>query len=86
LDAKRLEELIQRGIPGAEVQAVDLHGTGDHFEVTVVADVFEGKSLVSRHRLVYDAIGDAMRSQIHALMIRALSPDQYREGLIQKIG
>ena len=85
MDAKTLEELIRSSIPGAEVRAVDLHGTGDHFEVTVVADVFEGKSLVSRHRLVYDAIGDAMRSQIHALMIRALSPDQYRAGLIQKI-
>jgi acid stress-induced BolA-like protein IbaG/YrbA len=85
VDKATLEKLIATGIPGAQVDAVDLHGTGDHFEVTVVSDRFEGETLVKRHRLVYDAIGDAMRSEIHALMIRALSPDQFRDGL-QKIG
>jgi stress-induced morphogen len=85
VDKATLEKLIATGIPGAQVDAVDLHGTGDHFEVTVVSDRFEGETLVKRHRLVYDAIGDAMRSEIHALMIRAPSPDQFRDGL-QKIG
>jgi stress-induced morphogen len=85
LDAVRLKQILESGIPDAEVDATDLKGTGDHFEVTVVAASFEGKSLVQRHRLVYDALGDAMQSEIHALMINALSPDQHRSGLIQKI-
>lgn len=85
MDATKLKEIIESGIPDASAEAVDLKGTGDHFEVTVVAASFEGKSLVARHRLVYDALGDAMQSEIHALMINALSPDQHREGLIQKI-
>jgi len=85
LDATELKKMIERGIPDASAEAVDLKGTGDHFEVTVVAACFEGKSLVARHRLVYDALGDAMQSEIHALMINALSPEQHREGLIQKI-
>ncbi len=81
MNAETLKQMIESGIPDAQADAKDLHGTGDHFELTVVAASFEGKSLVQRHRLVYDALGDAMQSEIHALMINALSPDQHRDGL-----
>lgn len=44
-------------------------GSETHFKVVVVSDAFEGKALVERHRLVYDVLGDEMRSGIHALTI-----------------
>lgn len=47
-----------------------------HFEVTVVSDVFEGYSLLERHRMVYDAFGGLMESDIHALRINAFSPPE----------
>ena len=83
MDADTLRSKIEAGIPGAQVEAQDTHGTGDHFEVTVVAEHFEGKNLVARHRLVYEALGDAMKSEIHALMIRTLTPEQYQGGLMK---
>ena len=49
---------------------------GGHFDVTIVATQFAGKGLLQRHRLVYDALGDAMRKDIHALSIHAFSPDE----------
>ena len=49
---------------------------GGHFRVTVVADCFTGLSTLARHRLVYDALGDAMGSEIHALGITALTPEE----------
>ena len=49
---------------------------GGHFIVTVVSSAFEGKSLLQRHRLVYDAIGDAMQKEIHALSITAQTSDE----------
>lgn len=49
-------------------------GGGGHFIVTIVADAFEGKTPIQRHRLVYDALGDAMQSEIHALSIKASTP------------
>lgn len=49
---------------------------GGHFQVTVVSASFSGKSLLERHRLVYAALGDAMQSEIHALSIKALAPDE----------
>ena len=45
-----------------------------HFQVDIVADAFEGKSLIQRHRLVYAALGDMMDTDIHALIINALPP------------
>lgn len=49
---------------------------GGHFAVTIVADAFAGKSLLQRHRMVYDALGDAMHTEIHALSLKALTPDE----------
>ena len=45
-----------------------------HFDVTIVSDQFDGLNRIARHRLVYDALGAFMESDIHALRITALSP------------
>jgi len=50
--------------------------SGGHYTVFLVADEFEGKRSVARHRLVYDALGPLMRSHIHALAIDAKSPSE----------
>lgn len=55
---------------------------GGHFHVFIVADAFDGKSMVQRHQLVYQALGDLMKQQIHALGIDASSP-QENKGKIQ---
>ncbi|MDX1508903.1 MAG: BolA family protein [Woeseiaceae bacterium] len=47
-----------------------------HFDVHIVAEAFAGHSRLSRHRLVFDALGDMMESDIHALKIRAQTPDE----------
>lgn len=47
-----------------------------HFACTVVSAAFEGKSPLERHRIVYDALGDLMLTDIHALTIRAYTPGQ----------
>lgn len=49
-------------------------GEGSHFTVVVVAEAFAGKTRVARHRLVYDALADAMKNGIHALAITASTP------------
>lgn len=49
---------------------------GGHFIVHIVADAFRDKTLIQRHRLVYDALGDIMHREIHALSIQAKTPDE----------
>lgn len=47
-----------------------------HFRVRVVSTAFAGQPLLTRHRLVFGAVGDMMRSDIHALAIEARTPDE----------
>ena len=49
---------------------------GGHFEVLITSDRFSGLRPIARHRLVYDALGDLMHSQIHALSINAKTPEE----------
>ena len=49
---------------------------GGHYKITIVAAAFIGQNTVKRHRAVYAAAGDLMRGRIHALSIRAFSPDE----------
>lgn len=47
-----------------------------HFRVRVVSEKFQGLRPLQRHRLVYDAVGDLMQSDIHALAVTALTADE----------
>jgi BolA protein len=50
---------------------------GGHFTVTIVSTHFAGKTLVQRHRMVYDAVGNLMQDAIHALSIKAHTPEEF---------
>ena len=63
------ESHLHAGHPGAR-------SGGGHFNVTIVSDAFEGENLLTRHRMVYDALGDAMKTEIHALSIKARTPKE----------
>ena len=51
-------------------------GGGGHYRLHIVAAAFAGKNTVARHRLIYDAAGDLMRGAVHALSIRAFTPQE----------
>ncbi|KVR28303.1 BolA family transcriptional regulator [Burkholderia ubonensis] len=55
---------------------------GGHYTVTIVSAAFAGKARVARHRLVYDALADAMQRGIHALAIVAYTPEEFNESSI----
>ncbi|WP_410497555.1 BolA family protein [Chitinibacter sp. S2-10] len=50
---------------------------GGHFELTVVSSAFIGKKTLERHRMVYQPLADLIPHRIHALSIRALTPDEF---------
>ena len=70
--------ILRDRVPAVHVEVKDLTGTSDHFEALVVADAFEGKSLIERHRLVYAAIGDHMKREIHALTLKTQTPAEWK--------
>jgi len=50
---------------------------GGHFFLTIVSDTFAGQPTLARHRKIYDLLGDLMHSRIHALSIKAHTPDEF---------
>lgn len=77
---EEIQNLIQAGIPDAEVQVQDLTGGGDHYQVVVVSSAFANKSLVQQHRLVYETVNQAMATdQIHAFALKTYTPEKWAQ-------
>ena len=62
---------------GLVCEHLDVEGDGQHFFATIVSAEFEGASRVRRHQRVYQALGDRMRAQIHALSMKTLTPAEW---------
>ena len=74
-------ESVKQGIEtGLKCEHVEVIGDGQHFQAVVVSPQFAGKSRVQRHQLVYAALGDRMREEIHALSMRTLTPEEWQKG------
>jgi acid stress-induced BolA-like protein IbaG/YrbA len=74
-------ESIKDGIAaGLACEHIEVVGDGEHFQALVVSRAFEGRSRVARHQLVYAALGERMRAEIHALSMRTLTPEEWRAG------
>ncbi|MFA7319978.1 MAG: BolA/IbaG family iron-sulfur metabolism protein [Dokdonella sp.] len=78
MDTKTIHDLIQSGIPDAEIHVDGADGV--HFEARVVSPVFAGKLPLARHRLVYATLGAHMGNAIHALSLRTLTPEEALKG------
>ena len=50
---------------------------GGHWQLTIVSEAFRGRNAVARHRMIYEALGDLMKRDIHALKIEASAPEQF---------
>jgi acid stress-induced BolA-like protein IbaG/YrbA len=69
-----IKQSIEAALP---CQHVEVIGDGEHFQALVVSDEFAGRNRVQRHQLVYAALGDRMREEIHALSMRTLTPQEW---------
>lgn len=73
---EQIEAMILAALPDAVVQTADRTGTLDHYNLSVVSRHFEGMPLLDRNRLIYSALGDALKDgRLHALEIKTGTPD-----------
>jgi len=71
-------ESIEQSIrAGLACDHCEVRGDGAHFEAVVVSPAFEGLQRVRRHQLVYGALGERMREEIHALSMKTLTPGEW---------
>ncbi len=76
-----LSTQLQEALGEAEVSVLDRTGTMDHFAVKVISDAFEGKNLLDRHRMIYQALDEPMKDgRIHALEIQAKTKNEAQGG------
>jgi acid stress-induced BolA-like protein IbaG/YrbA len=70
---------IKRAIEaGLACERVEVAGDGQHFQALIVSTAFEGLTRIKRHQLVYAALGDRMRQEIHALSMQTLTPAEWK--------
>lgn len=73
---EQLKSWIESGFSGADIS---VEGDGHHFEAVIVAAEFDGKSRIQRHQLVYAALGDKMKAEVHALSMKTITPAEQAE-------
>jgi len=70
---EQLKSWIETGFNEAQIT---VEGDGHHFEAVIIANEFEGKSRIQRHQLVYAALGDKMKAEVHALSMKTLTESE----------
>lgn len=73
-------ELVKNYIAaGLDCSHLEVTGDGQHFTAVIVSAAFVGKRPIARHQLVYAALGERMREEIHALSMKTLTPEEFQQ-------
>jgi len=72
---EQVRQYIAEGLP---CEHIHVQGDGAHFEALIVSSQFIGKRAIARHQLVYAALGERMKAEIHALSMRTLTPAEFQ--------
>ncbi|MBP9050260.1 MAG: BolA family transcriptional regulator [Alphaproteobacteria bacterium] len=74
MDSAIIKQMILSALPECSVKIIDLAGDGDHYAVHVTSSAFAGKSRIQQHQMVYAALGDKLRGELHALSVQTSVP------------
>ncbi|MDS0299085.1 BolA family transcriptional regulator [Halogeometricum sp. S1BR25-6] len=82
METAEVERLIESGIEDAEATVTlprvpDEEHEDAHFAAVIVSPAFDGKTLVQQHQMVYDALGESMTTDIHAMELKTYTPEEY---------
>lgn len=72
-----IKQLIEAGLPGADVTVAGDDGT--HFQARIISEQFVDKTMVQQHQMVYKALGEKMGTDIHALSFQTLTPEEWEK-------
>jgi stress-induced morphogen len=78
-----IPKLIRDQIPDAKVEVHDVTGSNNHFSLLVVSDSFTGMPLIKQHQTVMNILKDALKEKIHAVQIKTLTFEKYRNDSVK---
>ena len=79
------EDIIERltkHFPNSQIEVVDTTMEGNHFSITIISDLFNGLSLIKRHKLIYDEFEKEITTTIHALQIKTFTKLEWKQNKI----
>ncbi len=76
MNADDIISMIKADIPDAQVELIDLAGDGDHYKAIITSGLFEGKSRIAQHQMVYAALKGKMGGELHALALETKALEQ----------
>jgi len=71
----QVKQYIEQGLP---CDHIEVNGDGHHFDAVIVSAEFRGRNRVRQHQRVYQALGDRMKAEIHALSMQTLTPEEWQ--------
>ncbi len=78
MDTREIQGLIEKALPGSTVVVEDRVGDGDHLQAIVVSNLFEGKTLLQQHQMVYNPLKETLKEKLHALGLKTYTPEQWK--------
>ena len=72
MNIKDIEALIKKKLPNAKIVIKDLVGDNNHFSAEIVSKEFNGKSRIEQHKMVYNALSEELKEDLHALSIKTM--------------
>jgi stress-induced morphogen len=76
----QLKERLESLCPGTRAEVIDLTGTEDHYQATIISPAFEGKMMIEQHRMIFQLLQAEVDSEeVHALTLKTYTPKKYEE-------
>ncbi len=77
MDTQDIQKMIETALPGAQVFVEDLVGDGDHLQAIVISELFQGKTLLQQHQMIYTPLREILKENLHALGLKTYTPEQW---------
>ncbi len=78
MEPREIQDLIEKALPQSKVIVEDTVGDGDHLQAIVVSNLFEGKTLLQQHQMVYNPLKETLKEKLHALGLKTYTPEQWK--------
>ena len=75
---KKIKNILEDKIKDSKIFIQDMNGNQDHFSVIVISSEFENLSIINQHKMIYNALGEMVTNEIHALQIKTFTLEQWK--------
>ena len=75
---KKIKDILKNKIKNSKIFIQDMNGNQDHFSLIVISSEFENISIINQHKLIYDALGTMITNEIHALQIKTVTWEKWK--------